>query len=192
MKIETYIDAAFAPHRDGKSHTGAVVFIGGTAVEIITRKQKCVARDSTESELVALSDTILDMEWHKEWFTYQGYNLGKPSILQDNTSTISLVTQGGGKLRTRHMRARKGVVLEGYEDEAYDITYIATDEMKADMFTKPIDGWKFGAFSEAIMGGIDLTDECCGQIDTASGVRCAKCVSRRRHFIHSSVCYCLE
>ena len=28
--------------------------VGGTAVDTITRKQKCVARDSTEAELVAL------------------------------------------------------------------------------------------------------------------------------------------
>ena len=176
MKFDAYIDAAFAPHMDGKSHSGAALFVGGTLIEAISCKQKCIARDSTEAELIALSDIILDVEWHADWFLEQGYNMGKPTVFQDNTSTISLVTQGGGKLRTKHMRARKGIVLEGYEKDMYNIKYIPTDEMIADMLTKSLDGWKFNTFCKMIMRGIDdnIANGCCEQIDTA-GVRCAKC-----------------
>ena len=46
-RVKAYIDAAHAAHEDRYGHSGGVIMVGGTAVECITRKQKCVARDST-------------------------------------------------------------------------------------------------------------------------------------------------
>jgi hypothetical protein len=31
FKVTAYIDASFAIHNDGKSHTGVVIFVGGVA-----------------------------------------------------------------------------------------------------------------------------------------------------------------
>jgi len=95
-RIEAYIDAAHACHEDGFGQSGGAIIVGDAMVEVITRKQKCAARDSTEAELVALEALLLDVEWHDEWFEGQGYKLEKPLIYQDNTSTITLVTKGGG------------------------------------------------------------------------------------------------
>jgi len=47
---------------------GGVIMAWGTAVECITRKQKSVARDSTEAGMVALEGLLSDGEWHHEWF----------------------------------------------------------------------------------------------------------------------------
>jgi hypothetical protein len=58
FKVVAYIDASFAIHNDGKSHTGVVIFVGGVAVYCASRKQKCVSKSSTEAELIALSDNI--------------------------------------------------------------------------------------------------------------------------------------
>jgi len=32
FKVTAYIDASFAAHNDGKSHTGCVIFVGGVVV----------------------------------------------------------------------------------------------------------------------------------------------------------------
>ncbi len=32
LGVEAYVDAAFAPHADSKTHTGVVIFIGGALV----------------------------------------------------------------------------------------------------------------------------------------------------------------
>jgi len=151
-RVEAYIDAAFACHADGKGQSGAVIMVGGTAVETITRKQKCVARDSTEAELVALEALLLDVEWHHEWFKGQGYDLERPLVHQDNTSTITLVTQGGGKMRNKTMRVKQAVILEGYINKEYDIDYVQTDYMIADMFTKPLSGMKYHRFKRIVLG----------------------------------------
>jgi len=52
------VDAAFAIHSDSKSHTGVAVFVGGALVYAASRKQKCMTKSPTESELVALTDNV--------------------------------------------------------------------------------------------------------------------------------------
>jgi hypothetical protein len=58
LRVMAYIDAAFATHADSKSHSGIAVFIAGVLVYSSSRKQACVTKSPTESELVALSDNI--------------------------------------------------------------------------------------------------------------------------------------
>lgn len=160
-KIEAYIDAAFAAHQDGMGQSGGAIMMGSTLLEPITRKQKCAAKDSTEAELVALSELHLDVLWHQEWFEHQGYRLQIPTIYQDNTSTITLITKGGGKMRNKNMRAKQAVILEGYHNKDYDIKYIKTEDMLADVNTKAITGFKFHRFTRWLMG----------RIHNAAGVR---------------------
>jgi len=105
-----------------------------------------------EAELVVLEALVLDVEWHQEWFKGQGYDLDKPLIFQDNTSTITLVTKGGGKMRHKTMRVKQAVILEGFQNGDYEFEYIQTDFMVADMYTKPLSGMKFYRFKKIIMG----------------------------------------
>jgi len=135
-RVKAYIDAAHAAHEDGYGHSGGVIMVGSTAVECITRKQKCVARDSTEAEMVALEGLALDVEWHNEWYKGQGYEMELPLIFQDNTSTITLVTKGGGKMRNKTMRVKQAVILEGFKNGDYEFKYVPTEDMVADIYTK--------------------------------------------------------
>ena len=102
FKIVAYIVASFALHDDGKSHTGIIVFIAGVAVFCAARKQKCVRKSLTEVELVALSDNLGFMELSQEFLCFvTNSKIETPLIYQDNTSVISLVTEGGGIMRTK-------------------------------------------------------------------------------------------
>jgi len=49
------------------------------------------------------------------------------------------------------MRAIKGVILEGYENEDYDFDYVNTDDMTADVLTKPMQGMKYHKHSKALL-----------------------------------------
>ena len=42
FKIVAYVDASFATHNDGKSHSSIVIFVSGVAVFCALRKQKCI------------------------------------------------------------------------------------------------------------------------------------------------------
>jgi hypothetical protein len=101
FNIEAYVDASFATHMDEKSHTGVLVKMGGVGVYFASRKQKCVTKSPMEAELVALSENIGCVDLFHEFVSFiLNCAVNIPTVYQDNTSVISLVTLGGGKVRT--------------------------------------------------------------------------------------------
>jgi len=104
--------------------------------------------------MIALSDLSNDVCWSKEWWEGQGYVIDKPIIYQDNKSTIHLVTEGGGKMRPKQMRALQASVKQGVDDNEYAVDYRKTDDMISDFYTKPTGGGIFRKFSSVVMGTI--------------------------------------
>ena len=153
IRVIAHIDAAFGTHSDGKSHSGAAFFIGDACVLAMSKKQKIVTKDSTEAELVALSDLITTVEQCDEFMREQGMkNMKIPIILQDNMSTISLVTKGGGKPRTKHLRVRQHLIRDKVSGKEISILHTPTTRMLADTMTKPVQGEQFRWMVGRIMG----------------------------------------
>ena len=140
-----FIDASFSVHADGKGHTGLVLMWGNAAVAVVSKRQKIGTKDSTESEMVALTDIIEKVEWVHEYSKEQGYEMKIPVIYEDNTSTIALVMkENNTKLRTRHLSARRCIASEFIvKDKKASIEYNKTTEMFADTLTKPVMGHLF-------------------------------------------------
>jgi hypothetical protein len=122
-----------------------------------SRKQKCVSKSPTEAELVALSDNVGFVELFSELvdFVLNERSRNPPLIFQDNTSVIDMVTSGGGITRTKHMRTRLYLMLEVIQENRITIRHIGTKEMKADCFTKCLDGSSFMQFRKEVL---HLTD----------------------------------
>ncbi len=152
-QLKAYIDASFALHGDSKSHTGVAIFMGGALVSAPSHKQKCVTKSPTESELVALSDNLGFIELFEEFLAFVE-NCGKkmPTIYQDSTSVISLVTKGGGVIRTKHLRVRMNLTKEAIEENRVRVEHIRTKKMVADGFMKPLEGAEFTFFQKVVMG----------------------------------------
>ena len=156
LKLTVHIDAGFGSHEDGKSHSGVCVMLGKACVMAKSSKQKIMTADSTEAELVALSDKIgLGLHCH-EFLEDLGYILDPPVVLQDNASTISLVTVGGGKPRTKHMRVRQNVVLEMHHNGQVRIEHVPTADMVADVLTKPLQGEQLCRLAGVLAGTVHL------------------------------------
>jgi hypothetical protein len=60
-RVGTYIDASFATHPDGKGQSGCLIMLGK-----VCKKQTLITQSSTEAELLALSDLILEGEMVEE------------------------------------------------------------------------------------------------------------------------------
>ncbi len=147
LRVVAYIDAAFAMHADSKSHSGIAVFIAGVLVYSSSRKQACVTKSPTESELVALSDNIGLVELFHEFITFLvSDKVSTPVIYQDSTSVITLVTQGGGVTRARHLRNRMHLVKEAVDEQRHNVRHCKMTEMIADGLTKPLEGAEFKQF----------------------------------------------
>jgi hypothetical protein len=150
--MEGYIDASFGCHLDGKGHTGLNVLLYGCVVLSMSSKQKMVTKDSTESELVGLSDKIMSVVQCYDFVQAQGVECVVPVVHQDNTSTITLVTKGGGQYRTKYLRVRQAFVQERVQQGEVTIQYMPTARMLADILTKPLQGTLFRELSRRISG----------------------------------------
>jgi hypothetical protein len=140
LQVNTWIDAAFASHDDGKSQSGEVRMLGHATVYARSQKQKIVSKDSTEAELVALTDMVDGSLKLEEFMIEQGHVMQMTTIRQDNTSTITIATTDGGKYRTKHMRVRKYKIKEYCDQKMIEIVYCPTGNMVADVMTKPLQG----------------------------------------------------
>jgi len=157
-RVSTFIDASFATHPDGKSQSGCAVFLGNTLVHETCRKQKVITRNSTEAELVALSDHLQEGELVQEFLLDLGalcdieVTERIPLVYQDNQPTITIVTTGGGQARTKYMEVHGEYVRERLQAKEVEIAYIKTEQMVADVLTKSLSGEGFHELVRRLLG----------------------------------------
>jgi hypothetical protein len=151
--VVAYIDAAYALHGDSRSHTGVVIYVGNTLVYVSSRKQKCMSKSPTEAELIALTDNLGLVELFQEFVYFVTKKTTKtPVIFQDCNAVATLVTKGGGKLRTKHLRARMNLGKEAVDKGRLKVVYQSAEGMETDGFSKPYDPAKHAPFAALIQG----------------------------------------
>ena len=151
--VKWYLDAAFAVHKDFKSHTGGNMTLGKGAIQSISVKQKTNTRSSTEAELVSWDDIISKVMWTKLFLEAQGYGIDQNLVYRDNKSSMKLEENGkssSGK-RTRHFNIKYFFVTDLIQRKEVSIEYCPTDKMMADYMSKPLTGQKFHSFRRDIM-----------------------------------------
>ena len=158
IQLQSYIDASFAPHRDGKSHTGAMWSLGIGAYYAASCKQKIVTKSSWEAELVAFSDQMSEVLGVQQFLMELGFAV-VPIVHQDNTSTILSSAKGAGASnRTRHVNIRYFWVSQFIDDGTIKVEYTPTANMIADILTKPLQGTLFRTLRSRLLGS---EGECC-------------------------------
>ncbi len=85
-----YIDGSYATHDDMRGQSGAVLFAGECTVLFRSNKQKINKRSLTESELIAVDDTLPTVQWMKNFMMDQGFDL-ETLIKEDHRRTILLM-----------------------------------------------------------------------------------------------------
>jgi len=149
-----YVDASFAVHDDFKSHTGTIITIHDIiSIFIKCSKQGLSTKASTESELVAVSDSLPQIIYTKEFLEEI---LNKPiatTLLQDNTSTIRLIEAGRALSETtRHINIKFFYVHEYVTNGTMTVQHCKSENMRADGFTKPLQGQAFIDFRNYVLG----------------------------------------
>ena len=93
-EILAHTSAACGAHRGRKSHTGAVASLGSGPTYSSSTSQSINTTSSSESELVGLPGNVEPALLTRISLTEQGYSATETAVLQDNTSTVSLVSSG--------------------------------------------------------------------------------------------------
>jgi hypothetical protein len=144
LTVKASIDASYGVHQDRKSHSGTVICIGKGPIYCRSTKQRSVSKSSTEAELLALSDGASQVIWINNFLRYLHYKTGPAIIQQDNKSTIALIKNGtSSSERSRHIEIKHFWVNEQWLKNRIDIVYTPTEEMIADILTKPLQGEPF-------------------------------------------------
>ena len=109
-------------------------------IYVESSKQKIVTRSSTESELVAISDSLLQILWMREYMLNAGILLGPAILFQDNMITIFFANKGRSTSeRTRHIKIRYFFIHHYINTNEIVVVHMPTADMIADIImTKPL------------------------------------------------------
>ena len=153
--VHLFSDASYGVHEDGKSHSAGVVRVGNAPVNVKSQKQRIVTKSSTESELVCVSDTI-GLAYHvKDFMEGQQVPIDVIDLHEDNTSTIAMMVKGGSNnARTRHIRVRYFFIKERIDNHEVRVQHTPTEDMLADILTKPMQGAKFIRLRDMLLNSV--------------------------------------
>jgi hypothetical protein len=159
-QLMMYVDAAYALHEKGESHSGVVIALGGVVVFVSSKKQKCVAKSPTDAEVIALSDNIDLIRLFREFLEFvRNEEVAKPVIFEDCKACIDLALNAGGQMRTKQMRSRVYRSKEFFDAKEAVLVYVNTERMWADGASKPLGVVKkFGDYKSFLQGDQLLPD----------------------------------
>ena len=125
---------------------------------ITCRKQRIATKNSTESELVGMSDTMDEVEWAQDFIMALGYKMQEPRLYQDNQSAMTIMLEKPERrLRIKHLTARHAVLYETIVTSKEAIlSYKYTKWMLVDPFTKPLEGARFQLLMNVVMGWMSV------------------------------------
>jgi hypothetical protein len=139
LRVQIWADASHMLHKDGKGHGGIIGTLGSAPIFTKSFKIKLITRSSTESEMVALEESVTYALWLKAILTDLRIRPFHPAIIyQDNKSTIIIATQGGSFSRSKHITNRQQFLNQHVSNNDVTLKYCPTKEMPADMLTKPL------------------------------------------------------
>jgi hypothetical protein len=144
LALVSAADASYAEHPDGKSHSGGVVgFKSDTSCyfAFVSAKQPVVAKSAGEAELIAQNKVGDLVEWARQLLEELGFAQSKVPMMVDSTCAIQMIKQGTGSFkRAKHIKVRFFWLKELIDQNLIELIYTPTDELVADILTKPLVG----------------------------------------------------
>ncbi|GJR87473.1 retrovirus-related pol polyprotein from transposon TNT 1-94 [Tanacetum coccineum] len=122
----------------GKSTTGYVFIVGGTAVSWMYRIQKCVAMSTTEAEYMLIAEAGKELVWLKNFLEELDRAQTECVLFCDNQSAIHLMKNPVFHGRTKHIKIRYHYIRELVSEGTLSLKKILGAKNPADMLTKVV------------------------------------------------------
>lgn len=138
--IEGFVDSDWAGCPvDRRSYTGFVFIMAKGAVTWEARKQRTVAQSSTEAEYMGLTEAAKEAAYLLRFLAEIGMgNQNTVPIYNDNQGAQKLATNPIFHSRSKHIEIRHHYVRQALKEGKISISYVPTNDMMADVFTKGI------------------------------------------------------
>lgn len=147
-ELTAFSDADYAGDMDTRRSTsGSAFMFGSSIISWSSERQKSVSLSTTESEYIAASQCVKELIWLSSLFR-EILNVKELKIVlyMDNQSAIRLVKNPEFHKRSKHIDVRYHFIREKFEEKMFDLKYICTNDMLADIFTKALAAPKFNVF----------------------------------------------
>ena len=138
--LQGYSDSDFASDTsDRKSVSGNIFMMQGGPVSWLSRKQTTVSMSTAEAEYVALSTCAQEAIWlTKLFFDITGLEVTPMTIYEDNQAAICIAKNNEFHSKTKHMDIKLHFVRNLVKTKRIEVKYLATNDMIADILTKPV------------------------------------------------------
>jgi hypothetical protein len=145
--MTAYTDSDWGTQSDRYSISGHTFIIDGGAVVWSSNKQHIIALSSAEAEYIATTHAIKEACWIHSFIGEITRPLRNPiTVYCDNQAVISLSKNNCFQARTKHIDIRIKQMFETSKKNIIKLIYCPTDNMVADIFTKPLSRPKFQRF----------------------------------------------
>ena len=138
--VEGYSDADWASDsEDRRSTSGNVFVMSGGAISWTSKKQPTVALSTSESEYIALCFATQEAVWLRQLMKDLQMDCNTATTIhEDNQGTIAMSRNPVLHKRTKHIDIKYHFVREKTQDGTIELKYCPTNEMVADILTKPL------------------------------------------------------
>ena len=153
LTLNCYVDAAYLPHSDSKSHTGYYLSFGTVgSFYFKSSKQTLIATSSTHAEAKALYSLLTDVLYVIQLCLDLQEPLELPAnVYEDNLSVIQLSDDGIFK-KSKHYLMTINYLKETIEAGTIKLIHIDTNLNPADALSKPLSGPSFIYKTKQFMG----------------------------------------
>lgn len=145
LSLKAFSDSDFGGDLvDGKSTCAYVVFLGSTPISWRSRKQRGIARSSTEAEYRALATATSEICWVHHLFRDLGIpNSRPPTIFCDNMIATRLALNPIQHSRMNHIDIDLHFVRDLVSKGLLPVFYVNTLDQLANLLTKPLSRARF-------------------------------------------------
>ncbi|KAM1666313.1 hypothetical protein ACFX1X_045967 [Malus domestica] len=139
-RLYAFSDADWAGDRDDrKSTTGYVIYLGGNLISWSSRKQRSVARSSTEAEYRAIASTTVELAWLQSLLHELGVSsMDKPTISCDNIGATFYSVNPVLHSRMKHIELDFQFVRDRVNRGLLQVSHVSTQDQLADVLTKAL------------------------------------------------------
>jgi len=139
-KVVGFSDADYARDVDDRHSTSGYVFVlGSGAISWYSGKQKGVTTSTAQAEYVALSHTTKEAVFLRQLLSeLEGTDYGPISVQEDNQAAIAIAKNPVFHSKAKHIDICYHFTREAIVDRQIVLEYCNTNDMTADILTKPV------------------------------------------------------
>lgn len=147
-----YSDADWGGNSDDRTSTSAyIIFFGGNPISWLSRKQRTIARSSTEAEYHVVATTTAELMWLQNLLHELKIPMVAPPLLKcDNVGATYLCSNLILHSRMKHISLDYHFVREQVQSNKLIVTHMSTKDQLAYLLTKPLPMARFTKLTSKI------------------------------------------